>query len=158
VRAPAAVLLASATRRRWTGQICARERPLLSKGNARTARAFRADDGNCRTTDDFADDDWRKTNPRFMGENFERNLRIADEVASVAPDAGATPAQVALAWLLRKGDDILPIPGTKRTARVEENCAADSIELSAEQIQRLDDLTPAAGGHHNEDQMRLLER
>src|SRR6266498_3014282 len=114
--------------------------------------------GQIRTTDDFADDDWRKTNPRFVGENFERNLRIADEVAAVAADAGATPAQVALAWLLSKGDDIVPIPGTKRTARVEENCAADGIELSPEQIQRLDNLTPAAGGHHNEEQMRLLER
>ncbi len=114
--------------------------------------------GQIRTTDDFADDDWRKTNPRFMGESFERNLRIADEVAAVAADAGATPAQVALAWLLSKGDDIVPIPGTKRTARVEENCAADGIELSPEQIQRLDNLTPAAGGHHNEEQMRLLER
>jgi aryl-alcohol dehydrogenase-like predicted oxidoreductase len=114
--------------------------------------------GQIRTTDDFADDDWRKTNPRFMGENFERNLRIADEVAAVAADAGATPAQVALAWLLSKGDDIVPIPGTKRTARVEENCAADDIELSPEQIQRLDNLTPAVGGHHNEEQMRLLER
>jgi aryl-alcohol dehydrogenase-like predicted oxidoreductase len=114
--------------------------------------------GQIRTTDDFAADDWRKTNPRFMGENFQRNLRIADEVASVAADAGATPAQVALAWLLSKGDDIVPIPGTKRTARVEENCAADSIALSPAQIRRLDDLTPAAGGHHNEEQMRLLER
>ena len=114
--------------------------------------------GQIRTTDDFADDDWRKTNPRFMGENFDRNLRIADEVAAVAADAGATPAQVALAWLLSKGDDIVPIPGTKRTVRVEENCAADGIQLSPEQIQRLDDLTPAAGGHHNEEQMRLLER
>ena len=93
-----------------------------------------------------------------MGENFERNLRIADEVAAVAADAGATPAQVALAWLLSKGDDIVPIPGTKRTARVEENCAVDGIELSPEHIQRLDNLTPAAGGHHNEEQMRLLER
>src|SRR4029453_5095457 len=114
--------------------------------------------GQIRTTDDFADDDWRKTNPRFMGENFERNLRIADEVASVAADAEATPAQITLAWLLSKGDDIVPIPGTKRTARVEENCAADGIELSPEQIHRLDNLAPAAGGHHNEEQMRLLQR
>ena len=114
--------------------------------------------GQIRTTDDFADDDWRKTNPRFMGDNFERNLRIADEVVAVAADAGATPAQVALAWLLSKGNDLVPIPGTKRTERVEENCAADRIELSPEQIQKLDSLTPAAGGHHNEEQMRLLER
>jgi len=62
------------------------------------------------------------------------------------------------AWLLSKGDDIVPIPGTKRTARVEENCAADGIELSPEQIRKLDNLTPAAVGHHNEEQMRLLER
>jgi diketogulonate reductase-like aldo/keto reductase len=59
---------------------------------------------------------------------------------------------------LSKGDDIVPIPGTKRTARVEENSAADALELGPEQIERLDDLTPAAGGHHNEEQMRLLER
>jgi aryl-alcohol dehydrogenase-like predicted oxidoreductase len=72
--------------------------------------------------------------------------------------AGATPVQVALACLLSKANDIVPIPGTKQTARVEENCTANGIELSHEQIQRLDDLTPAAGGHHNEEQMRLLER
>jgi aryl-alcohol dehydrogenase-like predicted oxidoreductase len=114
--------------------------------------------GQIRTTDDFADDDWRKTNPRFMGDNFVRNLRIADEVAAIAATARATPAQAALAWLLSRGDDIVPIPGTKRTARVEENCAADAIELSLDQIQRLDNLTPASGGHHNEEQMRLLER
>jgi diketogulonate reductase-like aldo/keto reductase len=80
--------------------------------------------------------------------------------ASARPktDPRRPPAQVALAWLLSKGDDVVPIPGTKRTARVEENCAADGIDLSSEQIHRLDNLTPAAGGHHNEEQMRLLER
>ena len=96
-------------------------------------------------------------NPRVRDENFEWNLRIADEVAAVAADAGATPAQVAVAWVLSKGDDIVPIPGTKRTARVEENCAADGTELSPEQIRRLDNFTAAACGHH-EEQMRLLER
>jgi len=93
-----------------------------------------------------------------MGENFERNLRIADEVAAVAADAGAAPAQVALAWLMSKGNDVVPIPGTKQTKRVEENCAADRIELTSEHLQTLDNLTPAAGGHHNEEQMQLLER
>ena len=63
-----------------------------------------------RSIDDLADDDWRKTNPRFTGENFQRNLRIADEVQAIAADVGATPAQVALAWLLAMGDDIAPIP------------------------------------------------
>ena len=69
-----------------------------------------------------------------------------------------TPGQVALAWLLTKGDNIVPIPGTKRVSRVEENVAADGVELSAEQIDRLDKLPPAAGAHHNEQQMRMIER
>ena len=74
----------------------------------------------------FDDTDSRKTNPRFVGENFERNLRLVDEVEAVAAELGATPGQVALAWLLTKGDDIAPIPGTKRVARVEENVGADA--------------------------------
>jgi len=102
--------------------------------------------------------DWRKTNPRFTGENFQHNLRIADEIEAVAAQAGATPAQVALAWLLAKGDDIATIPGTKRVSRVEENSAADGIELTAEQISKLNNLTPAAGNHHEEADMRLLGR
>jgi aryl-alcohol dehydrogenase-like predicted oxidoreductase len=114
--------------------------------------------GKIRSIDDLADDDWRKTNPRFIGENFQRNLRIADEVDAVAREVGATPAQVALAWLVAKGDDIVPIPGTKRVSRAEENIAAEGIQLSAEQIDRLNNLTPAAGAHHNEEQMRLIER
>ncbi|QJT06197.1 aldo/keto reductase [Streptomyces asoensis] len=114
--------------------------------------------GRIRSTDDFADDDWRKNNPRFTGENFQRNLRLADEVKAVADEAGATPAQVALAWLLAQGDDIAPIPGTKRVERVEENTAADGIELSAEQLTKLDNLTPAAGDHHDEAGTRLLGR
>jgi aryl-alcohol dehydrogenase-like predicted oxidoreductase len=114
--------------------------------------------GHIRSTDDLADDDWRKTSPRFMGENFGRNLRIADEVQAIAASAGATPAQVAIAWLLTKGDDIVPIPGTKRVSRVEENTAADSVELTPEQITRLDNLTPPAGDHHNEAQMQMLDR
>jgi diketogulonate reductase-like aldo/keto reductase len=76
-----------------------------------------------------------------VGENFQRNLRIVDEVEAVAAEAGATPAEIALAWLLTRGDDIAPIPGTKRVARVEENTAADGVALSAEQIERLNNLT-----------------
>jgi aryl-alcohol dehydrogenase-like predicted oxidoreductase len=104
------------------------------------------------------DNDWRKTSPRFMGENFQRNLRIADDVQAIATEVGATPAQVAIAWLLTRGDDIAPIPGTKRVARVEENIAADEIRLSAEQIEKLDNLTPPAGDHHNEAQMQMIDR
>ena len=114
--------------------------------------------GAIRSIDDLADDDWRRTNPRFTGENFQRNLRIADVVQAVAGAVGATPAQVALAWLLAKGAQIAPIPGTKHVHRLEENIAADDVVLSPEQLARLDNLTPAAGDHHNEAQMRLLER
>src|SRR4051794_12253187 len=114
--------------------------------------------GQIRSVADFADDDWRKTNPRFTGENFQRNLRLVDEVETVAAEAGATPAQIALAWLLAQGDDIAPIPGTKRVARVEENTAADRIELSAEQIERLNNLTPAAGERHDEANMSTIDR
>jgi aryl-alcohol dehydrogenase-like predicted oxidoreductase len=111
-----------------------------------------------RSTEHFDSDDFRATNPRFTGENFEQNLRLADEVAAVAREVGATPAQVAIAWLLTKGDDIAPIPGTKRVARLEENVGADTVELSDEQLEKLENLAPAAGEHHNEQQMQMIDR
>jgi len=114
--------------------------------------------GQIRSPADLADGDFRATNPRFQGENFAHNLQIAAEVQQVADEAGATPAQVALAWLLAKGDDIVPIPGTKRVARVEENIAADTVQLTAGQLAKLTAITPAAGDHHNEEQTRLLDR
>ena len=114
--------------------------------------------GTLRSLDQLDDSDFRKTNPRFVGENFERNQRLVDEVEAIATELGVTPGQVALAWLLTKGDNIAPIPGTKRVSRVEENVAADAVELSSEQIDRLDKLPPAAGEHHNEQQMRMIER
>jgi aryl-alcohol dehydrogenase-like predicted oxidoreductase len=113
--------------------------------------------GTIHSIDDFDETDWRRTNPRFTGQNFQCNLRIADEVRSVAEQASATPAQVAIAWLLTKGDNIAPIPGTERAARLEENVAADDVQLTADQIQRLDNLPVASGDHHNETQMRVLE-
>jgi aryl-alcohol dehydrogenase-like predicted oxidoreductase len=114
--------------------------------------------GTIGSPQELADDDWRKTNPRFTPGNFEQNLRIVDEVRAVASELNATPAQVALAWLLAQGDDIAPIPGTKRVSRVEENTAADGLELNAEQIQRLHDLTPATGERHEEANMANVER
>ena len=114
--------------------------------------------GQIRSIEDFADDDFRRTNPRFAAENFARNLALADEVGAVATEAGVTPGQVALAWLLSKGGDIAPIPGTKRVDRLEENVAADAVELTAEQLRRLDALPPAEGGHHSEEQMALIQR
>jgi aryl-alcohol dehydrogenase-like predicted oxidoreductase len=112
--------------------------------------------GAIRSTEQFDDGDFRATNPRFTGENFQRNLAIVDEVEAIAADVGATPAQVALAWLLAQGDDIAPIPGTKRVVRVEENTAADGVVLTSEQVERLTKLPPAAGEHHNEAQMKMI--
>ena len=114
--------------------------------------------GTLRSLDQLDDGDFRKTNPRFVGENFERNQRLVDEVEAIAAELGVTPGQIALAWLLTKGDNIAPIPGTKRVSRIEENVAADGVELSSEQIDRLDKLPPAAGAHHNAQQMRMIER
>jgi aryl-alcohol dehydrogenase-like predicted oxidoreductase len=114
--------------------------------------------GTIRSPEQLADDDWRKNNPRFTEGNLEQNLRLVDEVEAVASDVGATPAQIALAWLLAQGDDIAPIPGTKRVSRVEENTAADAVELSAEQIARLNGLTPATGERHNEANMSTIDR
>jgi aryl-alcohol dehydrogenase-like predicted oxidoreductase len=114
--------------------------------------------GTIRSTDQFDPDDFRATSPRFSGENFERNLAIADEVKAVADDVGATPAQIAIAWLLAKGNDIAPIPGTRRVVRLEENVAADDVVLTEAQLARLDELTPASGGHHTDEQMEMIER
>ena len=114
--------------------------------------------GQIRTADDFADDDWRKTNPRFTGENFQRNLQIVDEVRAIGAEIGATPAQTALAWILTRGNDIAPIPGTRRVARVEENTAADGVQLTPAQIDRpLNTLTPAAGERHDEANMANID-
>ena len=114
--------------------------------------------GSVRSIDDLDDSDFRKMNPRFTGENFQHTLSRADEVQSIADEVGCTPAQISFAWLLAQGDDIATIPGMKRVSRVEENAGADSIELSTEQLDRLDKLTPVAGAHHYEEQMRLIER
>jgi aryl-alcohol dehydrogenase-like predicted oxidoreductase len=113
--------------------------------------------GQIRTVDDFADDDWRKTNPRFTGDNFTRNLTIVDEVRAIGAENGATPAQTALAWILTHGDDIAPIPGTRRVSRVEENIAADGIQLTADQLARLNRLQPAAGARHDESNMTSVD-
>ena len=114
--------------------------------------------GTIRSVDQLDATDFRRTNPRFTGENFETNLTSLSEVEAVAREAGATPAQVALAWLLAQGDDIAPIPGTKRISRLEENVGADAVQLTSDQLSRLDALPPAAGDHHSEEQMRMIER
>ncbi|CAM5508601.1 Putative aldo-keto reductase OS=Streptomyces rochei OX=1928 PE=4 SV=1 [Streptomyces rochei] len=106
--------------------------------------------GTIRSTRELAPDDFRLSTPRFAEGNFERNLRIVDEVEDVARSVGATPAQVALAWLLAQGDGIVPIPGTRRVARVEENAAAAEVVLTSGQLARLDALTPPVGDRYAE--------
>jgi aryl-alcohol dehydrogenase-like predicted oxidoreductase len=114
--------------------------------------------GSITSPADLGDSDSRKDHPRFTPEAFEQNMRIADETKAVAAEVGATPAQVALAWLLAQGEGIAPIPGTRKVHRVEENVAADDVVLSPEQVQRLTDLPPAVGGHHTDEQMTMIER
>ena len=102
--------------------------------------------------------DLRAHNPRFQAEAIDANQAILEGVRRVAERFAATPAQVALAWLLAQGDGIAPIPGTKRVSRLEENVAADDVQLTAAQLAKLDQITPPAGEHHSEAQMRLLDR
>ena len=114
--------------------------------------------GAIRSADDIAEGDSRRDNPRFEADNFDHNRRIVDEVEAIAADVGATPAQVALAWLLAQGDHLAPIPGTRHVHRVEENVAADAVVLDADQLARLDALPAPRGEHHSPGQMRMLER
>jgi aryl-alcohol dehydrogenase-like predicted oxidoreductase len=93
-------------------------------------------------------DDFRRSTPRFSEANFAVNLRIVDEVKAVAAESGGTPAQVAIAWVLAQGDDLAPIPGTKRVTRLEENVAADTLVLSAAQLARLSAIAPPAGDRY----------
>jgi aryl-alcohol dehydrogenase-like predicted oxidoreductase len=98
--------------------------------------------GAIRSVDDLAADDFRRHNPRFQGENFERNLETVVKVEQIATEKGCTPAQLALAWVLAQATDIVPIPGTKRAHYLDENLAAASIELTDEDLHRLDEVAP----------------
>jgi aryl-alcohol dehydrogenase-like predicted oxidoreductase len=102
--------------------------------------------GAIRSVDVLADDDFRRSNPRF--ENLDANLAIVDAVEAVAVEAGATPAQVALAWILAQGEGIAPIPGTKRVERLDENVGADALELTADQLATLDGLAAPVGDRY----------
>ena len=101
--------------------------------------------GTIRSVDALDADDFRRANPRFEGENLEANIRIVEQVDAVAAELGAKPGQVALAWLLAQGDDIAPIPGTKRVSYLEENVAADALELSEAQLATLDAVAAPQG-------------
>lgn len=98
--------------------------------------------GEITTADDFGPDDLRRNNPRFQGENFTRNLLLVDRVTKMAKDKGCTPGQLALAWLVAQGTDVVPIPGTKRRRYLEENVGALDVNLSADDLATIDDLVP----------------
>jgi aryl-alcohol dehydrogenase-like predicted oxidoreductase len=117
--------------------------------------------GRWQSPEDLPADDWRRNNPRFQGDNFRRNLEIVERVRRVAGRRGHTPAQMALAWLLAQGEDIVPIPGSKRRDRLEENAAAADIRLTAEELEEIDALIPpgmAAGTRYPEASMGTVNR
>jgi aryl-alcohol dehydrogenase-like predicted oxidoreductase len=117
--------------------------------------------GQIRSADDLPEDDWRRTNPRFQQEALRENARLADRVRDLAADRGITPAQLALAWVMAKGKDIVPIPGTKRPGRLEENAAAATVSLSGQDIATLDEVvspTAVRGSRYAETEMALLNR
>jgi aryl-alcohol dehydrogenase-like predicted oxidoreductase len=115
--------------------------------------------GRFRTPDDFAPDDWRRQNPRFQGENFRKNLELVARIEALARERDATASQLALAWLLSRGPEVVPIPGTTRRARLEENAAAAAMRIDAEAVARLDAIAPkgaAAGERYPEAGMRAV--
>lgn len=117
--------------------------------------------GRFRSPDDLSPDDWRRNNPRFTGENFRRNLALADRVRELAGQKGCTPAQLALAWLIRRHDDVVPIPGTSSIARLEENVAAVDVRLTAEDLDRIERAAPkgaAAGERYSPEMLELTGR
>ncbi len=116
--------------------------------------------GRIETIDDLADDDWRRNNPRFQDENFSKNRVLVERVQAIAAARGCTPAQLALAWLLAQGDDIVPIPGTRRAERLTENAAAAAVVLSGDELAAIDAAMPrdaAAGKRYPEAAMQLLD-
>jgi aryl-alcohol dehydrogenase-like predicted oxidoreductase len=117
--------------------------------------------GRFRSLDDLPADDWRRRHPRFQGENFDRNLAIVDRVRTLASRKGCTPAQLAIAWVLARGNDIVPIPGSKRRERLEENAAAIDVTLTADDLREIDTAIPAgmaAGTRYPEAVMHTVNR
>ena len=117
--------------------------------------------GQIRRFEDLPEDDFRRTSPRFQGENFEKNLELVDRVKEIASEKGVTSGQLALAWLLYQGEDIVPIPGTKRREYLEENARAVDVELTDEDLGRIEEVAPvgaAVGERYNEAGMRTVNR
>jgi aryl-alcohol dehydrogenase-like predicted oxidoreductase len=115
--------------------------------------------GAIQSIDDLDEDDYRRFSPRFQGENFQRNLDLVTRISELAADKAVTPAQLALAWVLAQGEDIVPIPGTKRRARLEENVAAVDVVLSHDELREIADALPeAAGQRYPEAMMQSVNR
>lgn len=117
--------------------------------------------GQFKSFDDLAEDDYRRRSPRFQGENFAKNLELVERIGEIASEKGCAPAQLALAWTLAQGEDIVPIPGTKRRKYLEENVAAVDVELTAEDLRRIDEVAPkgvAAGTRYPEAGMAAVNR
>jgi aryl-alcohol dehydrogenase-like predicted oxidoreductase len=117
--------------------------------------------GQFRTFEDLPADDYRRNQPRFQGENFTRNLELVRHIERLAAERGCTPSQLALAWLLAQGDDVVPIPGTKRRRYLEENVGALDVRLTADDLRRIDEIAPqgvAAGTRYPEGGMRTVNR
>jgi aryl-alcohol dehydrogenase-like predicted oxidoreductase len=115
--------------------------------------------GQIRRFEDLPEDDFRRTSPRFQGENFERNLRLVRRIEQMAAAKGCTPAQLALAWVMARGQDVVPIPGTKRRKYLEENAAAMAVDLTKDDLSRIDEIAPkgaTAGTRYAEAGMALL--
>jgi len=117
--------------------------------------------GQFKSPDDFAEDDFRKFHPRFQGENFKKNIELVGEVEAMASEKGCTAAQLALAWVLAQGEDIVPIPGTKRVKYLDENIGALDVKLTGQDLKRLDEILPpgaAAGTRYHERGMETVNR
>jgi aryl-alcohol dehydrogenase-like predicted oxidoreductase len=115
--------------------------------------------GALRSPDDFAPDDYRRSNPRFQGRNFARNLALVDKVKELAADRGCTPAQLALAWVLAQGPHVVPIPGTRRARNLDENLGALEVTLGPRDLAALDAVFPVsavAGARYGEEMLRLV--
>ncbi|MGI4860224.1 MAG: aldo/keto reductase, partial [Janthinobacterium lividum] len=117
--------------------------------------------GTAKRAEEYPEDDFRRDDPRLQGENYDANMRAAQVVSEIARHKGMKPGQIALAWVLHRGTDIVPIPGTKRRTYLEENVAAASITLSVDEIAALDAALPAnvvAGARYNEARMAAVDR
>ena len=113
--------------------------------------------GEIKRFEDFEPDDYRRHSPRFQGENFEKNLRLVEKIEEVAKRKNCTTAQLALAWTLAQGDDVIPIPGTKKRTRLEENAKAAEIELSVDDLNEINDIAPnVAGERYPEAMMKMV--